>query len=168
MDAELRLLSESVGAALTRQGVRLACAESCTGGWVAATVTATAGSSNWFERGFVTYSNLAKQEMLGVPAAIIEAHGAVSEETARAMAAGALAHSRAGVAVAITGIAGPEGGSSSKPVGTVCFSWCREGEPAVSETRLFSGDREQVRRSAVIHALAGLLARLEGTAKTVP
>lgn len=168
MEAELRLLSESVGAALNAQGVRLACAESCTGGWVAATVTATAGSSDWFERGFVCYSNEAKQEMLGVPATTIAMHGAVSEETARAMATGALARSHAQIALAITGIAGPGGGSSSKPVGTVCFSWCREGEAAASETRLFPGDREQVRRSALIHALSGLLLRLEATAKTVP
>ena len=167
MDAELKLLSESVGAALGRHGLRLACAESCTGGWVAAVVTATAGSSNWFERGFVTYSNEAKQEMLGVPAGTLSAHGAVSEETAGAMASGALAHSHAQIALAITGIAGPEGGSSSKPVGTVCFSWCRDGEAAMSETRLFSGDREAVRRAAVIHALSGILLRLEA-AKTVP
>jgi nicotinamide-nucleotide amidase len=168
MDEELRLLSASVGAALTRHGVMLSCAESCTGGWVAAAVTATAGSSGWFERGFVTYSNIAKQEMLGVPAKTLATHGAVSEETARAMATGALAHSHAQIALAITGIAGPEGGSSSKPVGTVCFSWCRAGEATSSETRVFSGDREAVRRSALIHALSGLLARLGGTAKTVP
>ena len=168
MDAELRQLSEAVGAALLRQKALLACAESCTGGWVAAVVTATAGSSDWFERGFVTYSNAAKQEMLGVPAATLAAHGAVSEETARAMAAGALAHSQAQIALAITGIAGPGGGSSSKPVGTVCFSWCSEGGAAASETRHFPGDREQVRRQALIHALSGLLLRLEGRAKTVP
>ncbi|HUW38782.1 MAG TPA: nicotinamide-nucleotide amidohydrolase family protein [Rhodocyclaceae bacterium] len=168
MDAELRQLSEAVGAALARRQLLLACAESCTGGWAAAAVTATAGSSNWFERGFVTYSNSAKQEMLGVPEATLADHGAVSEETARAMAEGALAHSRAGMALAITGIAGPGGGSPGKPVGTVCFSWCAAGAAAESETRRFSGEREQVRRSAVIHALSGLLARLEGTAKTVP
>lgn len=169
MDAELRLLSEAVGAALMRQQSMLACAESCTGGWVAAVVTATAGSSNWFERGFVTYSDAAKQEMLGVPAETLATHGAVSEETARAMAAGALAHSHAKIALAVTGIAGPGGGSPSKPVGTVCFSWCREGEPAMSETRRFSGEREAVRRQALVHALSELLARLEDTpAKTVP
>ncbi len=168
MDDELRQLSEAVGAALLRHRLMLACAESCTGGWAAATVTAIAGSSNWFERGFVTYSNIAKQEMLGVPGETLAAHGAVSEETACAMAAGALAHSRAGIALAITGIAGPGGGSPGKPVGTVCFSWCSKGEAAQSETRRFAGEREQVRRSAVIHALSGLLARLEGAAKTVP
>lgn len=168
MDAKLRLLSEAVGVALLRHHFMLTCAESCTGGWVAAVVTATAGSSNWFERGFVTYSDDAKQEMLGVPAATLSAHGAVSEETARAMAAGALAHSHAQIALAITGIAGPAGGSPSKPVGTVCFSWCIEGTSAISETRIFPGDRETVRRSALIHALSGLLSRLEGAAKTVP
>jgi len=168
MDDELRQLSEAVGSALSRQGIMLTCAESCTGGWVAAVVTATAGSSNWFERGFVTYSNAAKQEMLGVPAATLAAHGAVSEETARAMAAGALARSHAQIALAITGVAGPGGGSSSKPVGTVCFSWCKETDTAASETRLFPGDRETVRRQALLHALSGLLARLEGTAKTMP
>lgn len=168
MDAELRQLSESVGAALTRHRARLACAESCTGGWAAAVVTATAGSSNWFERGFVTYSDDAKQEMLGVPAGTLSAHGAVSEAVAIAMATGALSHSHAQIALAITGIAGPGGGSSSKPVGTVCFSWCKETEAASSETRRFPGDREAVRRAALIHALSGLLVRLEGTAKTVP
>ena len=168
MDDELRLLSEAVGAALTRRQLRLACAESCTGGWAAMVVTATAGSSDWFERGFVCYSNAAKQEMLGVPEATLADHGAVSEQTARAMAEGALAHSRAGIALAITGIAGPGGGSPGKPVGTVCFSWCTAGDTAQSETRVFTGGREQVRRSAVIQALSGLLARLEGTAKTVP
>ena len=168
MDAKLRLLSEAVGAALARRKLLLACAESCTGGWAAAVVTATAGSSDWFERGFVTYSNQAKTEMLGVPKETLAGHGAVSEETARAMAEGALAHSGADAALAITGIAGPGGGSPGKPVGTVCFSWCSKGEAAESETRLFSGDREAVRRSAVIHALSGLLARLEGAAKTVP
>ena len=168
MDAELSLLSESLGAALLRHRSLLTCAESCTGGWVAAVVTATAGSSNWFERGFVTYSDDSKREMLGVPSALLSAHGAVSEETARAMATGALAHSHAQVALAITGIAGPGGGSSSKPVGTVCFSWCMEAATASSETRIFPGDREAVRRSALIHALSSLLIRLEGAAKTMP
>ena len=168
MDAELLTLSAAVGRALADNSQTLACAESCTGGWVAAVVTATAGSSAWFDRGFVVYSNLAKQEMLGVPAATIETQGAVSEETARAMAAGAIERSAAGMALAITGIAGPGGGSPGKPVGTVCFSWCSRGEPAASETRRLSGDREAVRRQALMLALEGLLARLKGTAKTVP
>ena len=168
MNPQLLSLSEAVGKFLSEQGLTLACAESCTGGWVAAVVTATAGSSGWFDRGYVTYSNQAKEEMLGVPAATIANHGAVSEETARAMAAGALEHSSAGVALAITGVAGPGGGSPGKPVGTVCFSWCRRGEPATSETRHWSGDRETVRRQALMHALNGLIGRLEATAKTVP
>ena len=168
MDTQLLFLSEAVGKLLTEQGLTLACAESCTGGWVAAVVTATAGSSGWFDRGFVTYSNQAKEEMLGIPSATIAKHGAVSEETARAMATGALERSSAGVALAITGVAGPGGGSPGKPVGTVCFSWCRRGEPAASETRHWSGDRETVRLQALMHSLAGLIARLEATAKTVP
>ena len=168
MDAELLQLSHAVGLALMKQEALLTCAESCTGGWVAAVVTASAGSSNWFERGFVTYSDASKQEMLGVPAATISTHGAVSEETACAMAAGALAHSQAQIALAITGIAGPGGGSPGKPVGTVCFSWCSENAAPSRETRVFTGGREQVRRSALIHALSGLLARVEGSAKTVP
>ena len=168
MDSELLSLSEALGQLLSEQGLTLACAESCTGGWVAAVVTATAGSSGWFDRGFVTYSNQAKEEMLGVPAATIACHGAVSEETARAMASGALEHSSAGVALAITGVAGPGGGSPGKPVGTVCFSWCRRGEPASSETRHWPGDREAVRRSALVHSLIGMIARLQATAKTVP
>jgi len=166
MDSRLLSLSAAVGNILAEQRLTLACAESCTGGWVAAVVTATAGSSGWFDRGFVTYSNQSKEEMLGVPAATIKAHGAVSEETARAMAAGALERSSAGMALAITGVAGPGGGSPGKPVGTVCFSWCRRGEPATSETRHWSGDRETVRRQALMHSLAGVIAR--ATAKTVP
>ena len=161
MDAELLTLSAAVGRALTERRLTLACAESCTGGWVAAVVTATAGSSAWFDRGFVSYSNPSKEELLAVPRQTLETQGAVSEETARAMVVGALARSAAGVALAITGIAGPGGGSPGKPVGTVCFSWCRRGEPATSETRSFSGDRQAVRRAALIHSLEGLLARLK-------
>jgi nicotinamide-nucleotide amidase len=145
----------------------LACAESCTGGWISEVITATAGSSSWFERGFVTYSNAAKQDMLGVDEETLTAWGAVSEEAARAMAQGALANSAAQVALAVTGIAGPGGGSPGKPVGTVCFAWCREGQAAVSEIRHFTGDREAIRRQTVIHSLLGLLALLDG-AKTVP
>src|SRR5512135_3018157 len=119
----LSMLAMQVGAGLKARGLMLATAESCTGGWVAQAVTAIAGSSDWFDRGFVTYSDAAKQEMLGVSAGTLGRHGAVSEHTAREMAAGALAHSRAQVALAITGIAGPGGGSSEKPVGMVCFAW---------------------------------------------
>ncbi|MFA7268797.1 MAG: nicotinamide-nucleotide amidase [Sterolibacterium sp.] len=167
MDTELNALSISVGTALTNQKLVLACAESCTGGWASELITATAGSSGWFDRGFVTYSNAAKQEMLGVREATLASHGAVSEETAREMALGALAHSHAQVALAITGIAGPEGGSPGKPVGTVCFAWCRDKGAVISETRCFSGNRESIRRQAVIASLQGLLSLLKG-AITVP
>jgi nicotinamide-nucleotide amidase len=160
----LTALATRVGAKLKAQGLMLATAESCTGGWVAQAVTAIAGSSDWFERGFVTYSDAAKQEMLGVSAGTVAKHGAVSEETAREMAAGALAHSRAQVAVAITGIAGPGGGSPQKPVGTVCFAWSQRNAVPVAQTRQFKGDRESVRRQSVLAALQGVLERLEAVA----
>lgn len=123
MDAELAALSRRLGEALRACGWKLATAESCTGGWIAEAVTATAGSSDWFDRGFVTYSNDAKSEMLEVSPVTLVEHGAVSEATVREMVAGALAHSRADVAVAVSGIAGPTGGSAAKPVGTVCLGW---------------------------------------------
>jgi len=167
MDAELQALSVAVGTALAGQKLTLACAESCTGGWISELVTSTAGSSEWFERGFVTYSDRAKQQMLGVTVETLAKRGAVSEETAREMAQGALVHSDAGISLAVTGIAGPGGGSPGKPVGTVCFAWCRDQAPAISETHCFSGDREAVRRQAVITSLQGLLSLLSG-AKTVP
>ena len=154
-------LAREVGARLQAAGALLATAESCTGGWVAQEVTAVAGSSAWFDRGFVTYSNAAKQEMLGVAAATLAQHGAVSEETAREMAQGALARSAAGVAVSITGIAGPGGAVPGKPVGTVCFGWARRGGAVASETRHFAGDREAVRRQSVAHALQGVLRALD-------
>lgn len=140
----------------------LATAESCTGGWVAQAMTAIAGSSAWFERGFVTYSNAAKHELLGVRKTTLKKFGAVSEETAREMARGALARSRAGVSVAVTGIAGPGGGSAAKPVGMVCFAWAGRRGRAHSETRRFRGGREAVRRQSVIRALEGVLELLEG------
>ena len=158
----LTALATLVGAKLKAQGVMLATAESCTGGWVAQAVTAISGSSDWFERGFVTYSDAAKQEMLGVSAHTLAEHGAVSEPTAREMAAGALVHSRAQVALAITGVAGPSGGSPEKPVGTVCFAWSRKNGAPVAQTRHFEGDRESVRRQSVIAALQGVLELLEG------
>jgi len=158
----LTTLATLVGARLREQEMLLATAESCTGGWVAQAVTAIAGSSDWFERGFVTYSNAAKIEMLQVKANTLHAHGAVSEQTATEMAAGALAHSHAHVAVAITGIAGPAGGSADKPVGTVCFAWARTNRKVVAETRHFAGDRESVRRQSVIVSLQGVLELLEG------
>ena len=138
----------------------LATAESCTGGWIAQAVTSVAGSSDWFERGFVTYSNEAKKESLGVRAATLSRHGAVSEETAREMAAGAVKRSRAQIAVAVTGIAGPGGGTRTKPVGMVCFAWARGRRAPESATRHFSGGRESVRRKSVVAALQGLLERI--------
>ncbi len=144
---------------LLKKGWMLATAESCTGGLIAATCTDLAGSSAWFERGFVTYSNAAKTELLGVDAALIAAHGAVSEPVARAMAAGAVARSAAQVAVAVTGIAGPGGGSADKPVGTVWLGWSVGGVVAAERCR-FDGDRAAVRQATVTHARQGLLARL--------
>ncbi|MGA8783734.1 MAG: CinA family protein [Polaromonas sp.] len=141
---------------LQKNGWLLAAAESCTGGMISAACTDLAGSSNWFERGFVSYSNEAKTELLSVNAALIAQHGAVSEEVARAMVQGAIAHSRAQVAVAVTGVAGPSGGSTAKPVGTVWFGWAT---PAgiVSEMRRFDGDRAAVRSATVQYALQGLV-----------
>ena len=144
---------------LTRRGLMMATAESCTGGLIAGTCTDVSGSSDWFERGFVTYSNAAKTELLGVPAELIAQHGAVSEPVARAMAIGALAHSPAHLAVAVTGVAGPTGGSADKPVGTVWFGWATPAG-AFTEHQRFEGDRAAVRAATVRHALAGLLQRL--------
>jgi nicotinamide-nucleotide amidase len=141
---------------LLKQQLKLVTAESCTGGLMAATCTDLAGSSAWFERGYVTYSNAAKTELLGVPASLIERDGAVSEAVARAMVLGALAHSHAQVAMAVTGVAGPSGGSPAKPVGTVCFGWAVPGQ-VVTEQCHFPGDRAQVRAATVQHALARLL-----------
>jgi nicotinamide-nucleotide amidase len=157
----MNALAERIAAALLRKRAMLATAESCTGGWAAQALTAVAGSSSWFERGFVTYSNAAKEEMLGVLPQTLARHGAVSEETAREMALGALAHSRADVALAITGVAGPSGGSAEKPVGTVCFAWAAKAAAARSETRRFAGDREAVRRQSVERALDGVLELLD-------
>ena len=137
----------------------LATAESCTGGMIAAACTDLSGSSQWFERGFVTYSNEAKAEMLAVPPGLIEEHGAVSESVARAMADGALAHSRAQVSLAVTGVAGPTGGTEAKPVGTVWFAWCVGGETH-SEMQHFAGDRAAVRVATVRYALKRLLSLL--------
>jgi nicotinamide-nucleotide amidase len=152
-------LPQQLAIALQDKGWMLATAESCTGGMIAAACTELAGSSNWFERGFVTYSNEAKTEMLGVEAALIESHGAVSEVVARAMAFGAVRQSQARVSVAVTGIAGPSGGSAQKPVGTVWFGFMVDGLLS-SETKRFEGDRAAVRAATVDHAFSGLLARL--------
>jgi nicotinamide-nucleotide amidase len=153
-------LAQRLAAVLQDKGWMLATAESCTGGMIAAACTALAGSSHWFERGFVTYSNEAKTEMLGVDAALVDSHGAVSEVVARAMAFGAVRQSRARVSVAVTGIAGPAGGSPDKPVGTVWFGFMVDGLLS-SETRRFDGDRAAVRAATVEHAFNGLLARLD-------
>jgi nicotinamide-nucleotide amidase len=144
---------------LLNSGRMLATAESCTGGMIAAACTDLAGSSQWFERGFVTYSNEAKHEMLGVPTDLIATHGAVSEPVARAMAMGAIEHSRSDVAVAVTGIAGPTGGSADKPVGTVWFGFALNGE-CVTETKVFGGDRAAVRHATLRHAMTRLNALL--------
>ena len=154
-------LAEKVGAALMRRGLMLATAESCTGGWIAEAVTMVPGSSGWFERGFVSYTYISKREMLGVREKTLEKHGAVSEETVREMASGALARSHAQVAVAVTGIAGPSGATPEKPVGTVCFAWCTKGGKPRSDTQHYSGDRESVRKQSVAHALKGVLAQLK-------
>ena len=158
----LTTLATLAGARLKAQGLKLVTAESCTGGWVAQAVTSVSGSSEWFDSGFVTYSNDAKREMLGVRAETLAVHGAVSEITAREMAAGALDRGAAGVALAVTGIAGPTGGSPEKPVGMVCFAWALRGGAVASETRRFEGDREAIRRQSVVRSLQGLLERLEG------
>jgi nicotinamide-nucleotide amidase len=160
-DQALYDLAERVGRALEARGAMAATAESCTGGWIAEAITMVPGSSAWFDRGFVTYSDAAKQELLGVRAETLRQHGAVSEQTAREMALGALARSQATLALSITGVAGPTGGTQAKPIGTVCLAWA-QGKTIRSETRLFSGDREKVRRQSVIRALEGVLEALDG------
>lgn len=156
-DAAHERLATALGAALRARGWLCATAESCTGGLVAGAMTSIAGSSDWFERGYVTYSNDAKHEMLGIPRGLIDTHGAVSEAVAAAMAEGALARSPAECAVAITGIAGPGGGSPGKPVGTVCFAWSRRGDRTRATTLRLPGDRAAVRSASVAVALEGLL-----------
>jgi nicotinamide-nucleotide amidase len=153
-------LAQQVGAALKARRLMLATAESCTGGWIAEAVTMVPGSSDWFERGFVTYTYISKREMLGVRESTLEKHGAVAEDVVREMAAGALARSHAQVAVGVSGVAGPSGGTPEKPVGTVCFAWDVKGGAARTETKRFRGDREAVRRQSVEHALRGVLAAL--------
>ena len=155
----INALVQALAGALQARGWMLATAESCTGGMIAAACTDRAGSSEWFERGFVSYSNDAKQELLGVPMALIAEHGAVSEPVARAMAEGAVAHSHARCSVAVTGVAGPGGGSAAKPVGTVWFGWCLDGATH-TECQQFDGDRAAVRQATVAHALQRLNAML--------
>ena len=157
----LEKLCAELGRRLKATGDLLVTAESCTGGWAAQAVTAIAGSSAWFERGFVTYSNDAKEELLGVSAGTLERHGAVSEEAAREMALGALGRSKGTVSLAVTGIAGPSGGTAAKPVGMVCLAWAGATGRVLSETRNFPGDRESVRKQSVIRALEGVLEFLD-------
>ena len=163
--AQVAALVSTLADALRSRGAMIATAESCTGGLIAGACTDLAGSSDWFDRGFVSYSNAAKTELLGVDAALIAAHGAVSETVARAMAAGALARSSAALTVAVTGVAGPSGGSAAKPVGMVWLAWAwRDAHgPLQAETLLlqFPGDRAAVRQAAVACALQGLLDRVD-------
>ena len=156
----LLIEAETLLAACRAKGVRLATAESCTGGLIAATLTAIAGSSDVVDRGFVTYSNEAKNELIGVPMALIESHGAVSEPVARAMAVGALERSRATIAVSVTGVTGPGGGSAEKPVGTVCFGLAKKGQPAITERHVLPGGRAGIRAGAVAHILAMISAQV--------
>ena len=152
-------LTKTLADILLSRNWTLSLAESCTGGLVCATLTELAGSSEWFERGYITYSNEAKNECLGVPTQLIESHGAVSEQTAKAMAEGARINSGSDVAISITGIAGPSGGSADKPVGTVCFGWATENQ-SLTKTMRFDGDRQAVRRQATEFALTELIALL--------
>ena len=156
-DEELQTLARELGDKLCARGWKLATAESCTGGWVGQLVTALPGSSHWYERGFITYANAAKVEMLGVPPETLEAHGAVSEETAMAMAVGALKHSHAQATLAISGIAGPGGGTPQKPVGLVCYGWALADGTLLSSTCRLDGDREEIRSRAAAAALRGLI-----------
>lgn len=161
MEIELEQLAERVAHLLLARGEFVATAESCTGGWVAQTLTSIPGSSMWFERGFVTYSNESKQALLGVSAATLASTGAVSVTTVSEMAAGLLAASPADWALAISGIAGPGGSVPGKPVGYVCFAWTHRGSIPETEDTVFPGDRRQVRAQSVRHGLRGLIARLE-------
>ena len=157
--SELEKLATELGAALKARGFMLALAESCTGGMVAQAVTSVAGSSAWFDRGFVTYSNAAKIDMLGVSAQTLEKFGAVSEQTAAEMAAGAIKHSQAHIAGSITGIAGPDGGTADKPVGTVCFG-IAQAKQYITITQHFTGNREAIRQQAAIAMMAELINQL--------
>lgn len=152
------MLAKKLGEVLLAKGLKIATAESCTGGWVAQAISSVAGSSQWFERGMVTYSNEAKQELLEVPAEILEEYGAVSEKTAEAMAEGALNNSPVDIAIATTGIAGPDGGSKTKPVGMVCFAIAQTNCSTKTFIEQFAGDRESVREQAVEFVLNKLVA----------
>ncbi len=155
------LLTQRLAEAMLLNHYTLVTAESCTGGGIAQLLTCLPGSSRWFDRGFVTYSNASKREMLAVEEDILSRFGAVSEECAAAMAAGALQNSHADMAVSVTGIAGPDGGSADKPVGTVCFGWAQRKGDILTTVHVFEGGREQVRRQSVLMAIQGLLDLLE-------
>ena len=161
----MNVLSAQVGALLKAHGLMLVTAESCTGGGVAQLITDVAGSSAWFERGFVTYSNLSKQQMLDVSVATLEQHGAVSEATVREMVRGALVHSNAHVALAVSGVAGPDGGSVEKPVGTVWFAWGYKQGACTARVHQLQGNRAEVRAQAVAIALRGVVELLSGRAE---
>jgi nicotinamide-nucleotide amidase len=154
---DLEALACEVGQALKQRSLVLTTAESCTGGWVAQTITSAPGSSHWFDRGFVTYTDLSKHELLGVSVDTLTRYGAVSEQTVRAMAEGALTRSHAQVSLAITGIAGPAGGAPEKPIGTMWLAWAGKNRDTVSAREQFPGDRQSIRREAVLAALEGLL-----------
>ena len=156
-DSELKQLAEALGVKLQARQWSVATAESCTGGLVGQLLTSLPGCSGWFERGFITYSNVSKEEMLGVSAATLETFGAVSEETASEMAKGALAHSRAHVSLSITGIAGPDGGTPQKPVGMVCYGWALKDGTFLTSTCRLSGDRDEIRSRAAAAAIRGLI-----------
>jgi nicotinamide-nucleotide amidase len=159
-DSDIHTLAQRVGEALRARNLTLATAESCTGGLIAAAITDISGSSAWFDRGFVTYSNHAKREMLGVHPKTLEMHGAVSEAVVKEMAEGAISASDAQVSVAVSGVAGPGGGSAAKPVGLVCLAWGMERHETRADSTHCEGDREAVRCRAVILALEGILAML--------
>ncbi|BEI34695.1 CinA family protein [Polynucleobacter sp. HIN6] len=163
MNSSITPLVQQLAQTLLAKGLKIASAESCTGGLLAAHLTSLAGSSDWFERGFITYSNQAKEESIGASKELIEQYGAVSEEVAKAMAKGALNHSLAQVSVAITGIAGPGGGSANKPVGMVCFAWGMQVADQIqtrAQTKQFSGDRQSIREQACVYAIESLLGQL--------
>lgn len=159
--ADLTTLADELGEALKTRKLKLALAESCTGGMAAQAVTSVAGSSAWFDCGFVTYSNQAKIYMLNVSAQTLEKFGAVSEETAKEMVLGCLKNSQAHIAGSITGVAGPDGGTTSKPVGTVCFAWAKVNNQAVSITKKFDGNREKIRQQATAFLLRRLIEHLK-------
>ena len=159
-DARLEKLVEDLAQRLSARGWNMATAESCTGGWIAKCCTDLAGSSAWFERGFVTYSNAAKMDSLGVDAGVLQESGAVSREVALQMAEGARRRTGVDIAVAVTGVAGPDGGTPEKPVGTVWFAWSCNGQAPEAELTRFKGDRDEVRRQSVAHAVQGVIDRL--------